>query len=775
MFDFGMSHEEARLKSVSLRGKVGAIALEASLEQVYQNTSKYPLELFYTFPLPQKAVITNVVMTLGGETFDMIVSEAKKAEQKYERELDDGNTVVSIKKSREGLFAAQLGNLLPGDVVKLAIDFVLPNQIVGGDVRIKLPTTIAPRYGDADTHFDSPTDIPESDFFVQYPFNAVFEFQDGAASSFASPSHDFKAVRHEGKLSIELDTEEGLDRDVVVDFPLNGAANPSELVEFDGKVGLISLVQPPVNSKVEKRPLHILLDVSGSMLGEPMETSRRALQKLIRSLPEGAEITFTAFGTTVETYFEHPLRIRPDMFANIDGIFERATSDTLGGTELAKALENVGQRFGKFGGDILLITDGQVWDIDDCLAAILPFELRVFAIGIGAAAVDANLRVLAGKTQGAADYIINANDLVKGIVGQIGRFTDLGWPDARIAAAADPIWQSGLEYRVFGNDSELMFALFDSVPEGQLTCELNSADSSTQIQISSRDRVSGSVRLKKLFASARLASLDTDMAAEFAVKHGLISDYTSAVLLKQNNAFEKPVDFARQEKVRQQAVSGRSGLGGINAYVDRYYDYEDLEDDVDGDDGGFFAAAIIGGNFSRKRDAEEPQDSSDASAFSQGRRVMESSEWIFDDEGEDPWSTKKPANPLSEGEFSAFKRLIAKMKKRKNLEVDLQWLFDNGLPEKLLKLGERPQDTWDNSVSVDDLSWYLAQHLLDCTFGLRISHKSLNGFVGKTALEDAFSDEALLNVESRWRAVKLLMGLELPKRHMKNLWGLMDG
>lgn len=770
MFDFGMSHEEARLKSVSLRGKVGAIALEATLEQAYQNTSKYPLELFYTFPLPQKAVITNVVMTLGGETFEMTVSEAKKAEQKYERELEDGNTVVSIKKSREGLFTAQLGNLLPGDVVKLAIDFVLPHQIVGGDVRIKLPTTIAPRYGYADTHFDSPADIPESDFFVQYPFNAAFEFQDSAASSFASPSHDFKAIRNEGKLSIELDTAEGLDRDVVVDFPLNGAANPGEFVEFDGKVGLISLVQPPVNLTAEKRPLHILLDVSGSMLGEPMETSRLALQKLIRNLPEGAEITFTAFGSTVETYFEHPLRIRPDMFANIDGIFERATSDTLGGTELAKALENVGQRFGKFGGDILLITDGQVWDIDNCLAAILPFELRVFAIGIGAAAVDANLRVLAGKTQGAADYLLNANDLVKGVVGQIGRFTDLGWPNARVAAAVEPIWQSGLEYSVFGNDSELMFALFDSVPDGPLTCELNSAHTSTQIQLSSRNRVSSSVRLKKLFANARLASIDADMAAEFAVKHGLISDYTSAVLLKQNNAFEKPVDFAHQEKVKQQAVSGRSGLGGTNAHVDRYYDYEGLEDDDGGDD-TLLSAAIAASNLSR-RDAD---DWSDEISFSQkiGVRCDEGSP--FSAGNPDPRFTKKPANPLSEDEFSAFKRLIAKLQKRKHLEVDLQWLFDNGLPEKLLKLGERPQDTWDNSVSADDLSWYLAQHLLDCTFGLRISHKSLNGFVGKTALEDAFSDEALLNVESRWRAVKLLMGLELPKRHMKNLWGLMDG
>ncbi len=125
------------------------------------------------------------------KTLEGVVIGKRQAEDRYEEAIAAGHTAVMVEKSVNGLYTVNLGNLKPGEEAKIAYRYAQLLRFEGNRVRLAVPTTIAPRYGDP--HADGgikPHEAVQVDLLVEYPFEIAIDIVgDAAAGSLSSPSH----------------------------------------------------------------------------------------------------------------------------------------------------------------------------------------------------------------------------------------------------------------------------------------------------------------------------------------------------------------------------------------------------------------------------------------------------------------------------------------------------------------------------------------------------------------------------------------------------------
>ena len=145
-----LAGEKMPLLGVTARGVISGELFELEVEQRYRNEEDKNIEAIYTFPLAARAVLLDIEFELGGEKLSGIAVERKEAEQGYEKAIEDGNTAILLEKSSEDLYTVNLGNLMAGEEAVVRYRYAEPLVREQGQLRLVIPTAIAPRYGNAE-------------------------------------------------------------------------------------------------------------------------------------------------------------------------------------------------------------------------------------------------------------------------------------------------------------------------------------------------------------------------------------------------------------------------------------------------------------------------------------------------------------------------------------------------------------------------------------------------------------------------------------------------
>jgi hypothetical protein len=183
--------DEMVLKGLKAHGRVVGRMLDMTLEQTYLNPEDRNVEVVYTFPLPHGAVLLGIEVTLNGETLHGKVSAKAAAREKYEDALTEGHTALLLTVQPDGTHTLELGNLLAHETAVVKLTYVQVLKPEQGSLRLTLPTTLAPRYGDAVSQggYD-PHAVPETSTTVEYPFDLVMRIEgELAMARIGSPSH----------------------------------------------------------------------------------------------------------------------------------------------------------------------------------------------------------------------------------------------------------------------------------------------------------------------------------------------------------------------------------------------------------------------------------------------------------------------------------------------------------------------------------------------------------------------------------------------------------
>lgn len=422
------------LASSSLKVVITDLLAEYELRHTFQNNQSSNIEAVYSFPIPLDAAFGGMRARLAGETLVAQIRPARKADRDYDSAIANGNSAVLLEEIQPGMLCVTLGNLRPGEDGEIVLRFYSTLATADYIARFSLPLLHRPRYGRSYLNEELQ---PVHHFAVKHPLEAEIRIRGLLADcpvQSAIPGARFSKDQNDTVLQLDRAM---LDRDLVLSFELgNTLSGQAHLVE-DGpdSIGIISFTLPKVElpSEPEAPPRNIclLLDCSGSMQGDAIAQSRKALLAVVDALKEQDYIQVLRFGSAPQALLRKPLPATPLIKRSLQELVSTVDAN-LGGTEMAlavrqglDALSGINDRPGSSA--IILVTDGAVnpQDLLEVTAQAKQRNIRVFVVAVGSSAgVDA-LAPLASNTDAVMERTVPTEPIDTCVMRQFRRVRNM--------------------------------------------------------------------------------------------------------------------------------------------------------------------------------------------------------------------------------------------------------------------------------------------------------------------------------------------------------------
>ncbi|MGB5295234.1 MAG: VWA domain-containing protein, partial [Thermoanaerobaculia bacterium] len=219
----------------------------------------------------------------------------------------------------------------------------------------------------------------------------------------SSPSHGLMAAGEGSERRVGMAVEADVpNRDLVLEAK---AADPWQIAwasegTISALLGSSRFGEPDEDSP---RRVVFVIDRSGSMHGKPFEQALKAVEVGIAALRPDDNFSIVAFDNEIEALSKRLLEAN-DRNRQVARDF-LAGLHTCGGTELAMGVRAGAKALGRDGGDLLLLTDGQVFGTAKILKTARKARARIHALGIGSASQDRFLAQLGRETGGQSRFL----------------------------------------------------------------------------------------------------------------------------------------------------------------------------------------------------------------------------------------------------------------------------------------------------------------------------------------------------------------------------------
>jgi len=551
--------EAISLRGVEVDARLIALVAETTLRQHYRNDTGSNLEVAYTFPLPVDGVLLDFEVTLGGHTHRGHVLPRRDAEEHYEDAVGQGDAAFRLQQVEDGLYTASLGNLKPGEEVEIRLRYGETLRWQAGRLRYRLPTVIAPRYGEPTGM--QPWQKPITSLVAEYPF--VLRLQvlgDLSHAAFECPSHRLAFAAGEGCTTLTLQGQAALDRDFVLDIRTGEIKSLGVVADAMGaRVALLNLLPAEISVEGQGRNYVLLLDCSGSMAGDSLTHAKEGVHLALKSLKPADHFAVIGFGSTTQAFDQ---ALQPANRKNLQLAESFVTNlPDLGGTEMAEALE---QALG-YGCplDILLLTDGECWDLEATAEKAREQGSRIFTVGIGSAVAEDTVRMLADTTGGVCELVTPNEDMADRIAAHFARMRQPRITALDVDWGQDPAWiaQSGQAH--FAGDSHLIWAQLPQ-PAGEVRATLRFEQGLALIErITLTHSPELADTLVRLAAAVRLPNLDDDAQVDWALRYQLVSEETDYLVIVERAEAEKVDGLPELQVVPQMLAAGWGGTGSV--------------------------------------------------------------------------------------------------------------------------------------------------------------------------------------------------------------------
>jgi Ca-activated chloride channel family protein len=560
------------LQTVQVKGRLQGLLGEITIAQTYQNAESINIEAVFTFPVPVEAVLLGVEIRMNDRQLQGRVLPKRQAEETYEDVVSGGDSAVLVQEAGRGLYTVNIGNLLPGEIARLTYRYALLQVWNGDTLRFQLPTTIAPRYGNPVATGLQPHQIPPVALDAENRFSLELELGGPLQQATVdSPSHRIRVAAGAETLRITLTGDQALmDRDFILNIRGSAEARAAfglYAPDGDGWVALASF-QPALTGPTDQggRNCILIADCSGSMAGDSIAQTREALLAILDRLQPADHFNLIAFGSQPQAFFK---QLRP---ADAQGLTQARAQAAeldanLGGTEIGAALQLAyrqrpqGQPL-----DILLITDGEVWNVEELTAEAQRSDCRIFTVGVGASVAEGLVRGLADGTGGACE-LVHPNENMAGRI--VRHFERIHAPRAE-AAVRWPVeprhqWPKTIR-QVFSGDTLHLLAWLPAPPVGPTMLELTLSDGQRlpqTVMLKPWPVVETGDTLPRLAAFRRLAGLPAEEATALAVDYQLVTPHTHFLMVDVRAEGEKSQDLPELRAVPHMLAAGWGGMGSV--------------------------------------------------------------------------------------------------------------------------------------------------------------------------------------------------------------------
>jgi Ca-activated chloride channel family protein len=393
------SVDQLPLKDTRVDISVSGVIADVKVRQIYRNEGVRPINASYVFPASTRAAVYAMRMQLGNEIIVAKIKEREQAKKEFEQAKEEGKSASLLEQQRPNVFSMSLANIMPQEQVEIELrytELLIPTDNV---YEFVFPTVVGPRYASpgstnsktdrfVETPYQRQGQKPASELHITTRIAAGLPIYD-----VSSPSHKvFPQWQSNGVAQLQLDDSDPFqgNRDFVVRYRLAGDQIASGLLLFQsaGENFFLYMAQPPQRVATEAIPPReyiFVVDVSGSMEGFPLNTSKRLLRDLIGKLQPTDLFNVVLFAGDSTLLSPQSLQANPQNIAKAIALLEQQRGS--GGTELLAAMQQAMSlpRQEGISRSLLLVTDGFVageQGVFDHIRNNLN-RCNVFAFGIG--------------------------------------------------------------------------------------------------------------------------------------------------------------------------------------------------------------------------------------------------------------------------------------------------------------------------------------------------------------------------------------------------------
>ncbi|MGH4121761.1 MAG: VIT domain-containing protein [Clostridium sp.] len=417
------------LKEVNIRGNLCGEFAEYTIDHVYENKGTNDVEAIYTFPIPERAVISGFEAVLGGRTIKGLIQDKDEANKIYENFNQKDNNTFLMEEFSDSIFRIVIGKIIPNEVVKIKISYIEELSYENRNLKLVIPTIIAPINLSKDNTLDSSVlGIIHKD--NNYKFTLRLLVESLTKLEFKCSSHKIKVEYEENNLyKVTLDgNNQRMDKDLeIVLEELEKLETTGMIYDYprDDK-GILYLRFIPdieIEQKSSGSNYIFLLDISQSMGGNKLIEGKNALQLCLRNLTLGDTFNVCAFGDKLHFFaIETKVDFNEENLSNASKwieelkaeenavVFDAIKYALLGKSEIE---ENV----------IFLFTDDLVENEKEILNFVEENikESRIFPFGIDTSVNSYFINKLARISYGAAEVIYPGERIEDVVLKQFNR------------------------------------------------------------------------------------------------------------------------------------------------------------------------------------------------------------------------------------------------------------------------------------------------------------------------------------------------------------------
>jgi Ca-activated chloride channel family protein len=568
------------LKATQVDVRISGVIADVTVTQHYRNEGQRAIEAKYVFPGSTRAAVYGMNVRLADRLITADIREKQQARIEYDSAKKEGKTAALLEQHLPNVFQMNVANILPGDDVKVELRYTELLVPQSGNYQFVFPTVVGPRYNSPQSESAQATWVAKPYLPAGQPSATAFDIQVQLATPIGlkevrSDSHAVRvqladqgeAGSKRASVSLQRGAGPANNRDFILDYRLAGDRIESGIMLYPGNPGggenfFLAMVEPPKQvaaQTISPREYIFVVDISGSMHGFPLETSKALLRELIGSLRPSDSFNVLLFAGS--NRFLSPRSV-PASRANIEQAI--ATIVQMGGggsTELIPALKRVyaEPKGADVSRTIVVVTDGYVTVEREAFELVRRnlSQANLFSFGIGSSVNRHLMEGLARAGMGEPFVITNAGQapaeaarfrkmIESPVLTSVkARFDGMDVYDVEPAQLPD----------VLGERPVLVFGKWRGQPGGQLVIEGQSASGPWRQVLPVGDGSQDAAALRYLWARHRIAGLSDQEAleggdaqrqriTELGLKYNLLTQYTSFLAVDKIVRNTQPLDTA---------------------------------------------------------------------------------------------------------------------------------------------------------------------------------------------------------------------------------------
>src|SRR5262245_20139563 len=420
---------ECPLKHTDVQAEIAGFVSRVRVTQTCHHHTKEKVEAVYVFPLPHEAAVDEMTMVLGERKIVGLIKRRAEARMVYEAALRAGQTAALLEQERPNIFTQSVGNIEPGQEVKIEIGYVDVLRYDLGTYEFHFPMVVGPRYIPGTPSGGVPPTPATLQGKVSPPVSDTDRVPD---ASRISPPVLKPGVRngHDISLTVKLDAgvpiqnlgttshEAAIDRsgdrqatiklspadsipnkDFVLRYGVIGkkpemavlghTGNYSGDAKHLGNGYFMLMIQPKEDERLTKSPpreVVFLVDVSGSMSGEPTNKVVQAMQGMLKLCRDKDTIQVITFASQTHKLFDKPVPVSQENVGKAlnftSGLQGSGGTEMLRGVQMAidEPIEKERLRI------VVMLTDGYIGNEAEIIEHVGKHcgdQIRFWCVGIG--------------------------------------------------------------------------------------------------------------------------------------------------------------------------------------------------------------------------------------------------------------------------------------------------------------------------------------------------------------------------------------------------------